>query len=189
MNDADDSPNMIDVICNTTKDSIDIVQLREDENELVSINNRFPTDGIIDITDAEVLAGLSMRGITICDYWIPILMVALGDLNSQKNKAKNEAYVNAKSASGERLTADLRKHISEIDPVYNDLCLKYDRIKSLIRHFEDKRDSFKTFHLFMKDKQKAYNSLGGRHINGEIPQKSNSRMFSSSISANGEEDF
>jgi len=193
MNDNQDNDssnvNMIDLLLNITKDGIDMAKLRKDEDELNSINKEFPEDGLINIANAERLAGLSMRGITICDYWIPILMVILGSLNSLRNKAKNEAYVNAKAPNGDRVTADLRKHMSEIDPEYNQLSLQYERIKSIIKHFEDKRDAFKTFHFFMKDQQKAYGYLPGRHITGEgenaIKQKKN--IFTSHNV--GEEDF
>lgn len=159
--------NMINVLLTVDNETVDIEKLKKDQEELNQIGDEFPHDGIVDISQMERLAGLSMRGISICDYWVPVIMVIIGDLNSKRNKAKNEAYINAEEPKSGKLTADLRKCISEADPEYVSLCMIHDRMKAVLRHFEDKRDSFKTFHFFMKDQQKAYGYQGGRHINGE----------------------
>lgn len=185
--------NMIELLLTVDNETVDINKLKKDQNELEEISNEFPNDGVVDISQMERLAGLSMRGISICDYWVPVLMVIIGEVNSKRNKAKNDAYINAEEPKSGKLTADLRKCISEADPEYIKLCVVHDRMKAILRHFEDKRDSFKTFHFFMKDQQKAYGYQGGRHINGEelefkLPKRKQQVLVGSNNSS-GEEDF
>ena len=187
------SENMIDLLLTVDNETVDIDKLKKDQDELEEIANEFPNDGIVDISQMERLAGLSMRGISICDYWVPVLMVIIGEVNSKRNKSKNDAYINAEEPKSGKLTADLRKCISEADPEYVKFCVVHDRMKAILRHFEDKRDSFKTFHFFMKDQQKAYGYQGGRHINGEelefkLPKRKQQILVESNNSS-GEEEF
>jgi hypothetical protein len=182
------STNMIDILLTVSNDTVDINQMKNDDDELHKISQEFPNDGVVDISQMERLAGLSMRGIAICDYWAPIIIVIMGEVNANRNKARNLAYINATDSNGGKLTAEMRKCISESDSDYVRLCVIYDRMKAILRHFEDKRDSFKTFHFFMKDQQKAYGYQSGRHINGEELEYKKQIAISKS-SYNGEEDF
>jgi len=158
---------MIDTILSVTHDTIDIDKLKSDETLIDEIALNFPKDGLVNLADLEKLAGTSMYGINICDYWVPILMVIIGDLESKKNKAKSKAYIEAESNNNSKLTAELRKAYSEIDPTYLKISSDLERVKAIKKFFEDKRDSFKTFHFFMKDQQKVYINNGGRNINGD----------------------
>ena len=190
---------MIEELFTVNFDSIDIDKLKRDEKDLDKISLQFPKDGVVDMSQLERLAGLSMYGITICDYWVPMLMVVVGDLTSKKNTAKNDAYINVNEPKTGKLTADLRKAISEIDPDYLKYSSSLERVKALLRYFEEKRDSFKTFHFFMKDQQKAYLHNGGRNISGEnldfdgtpkvYPKKEKRQVGIEKISYSSEEDF
>jgi len=160
------SENIIEVLMSVDIDSLDVDKLTKDTNEMAKISNEFPDDGIVDITDTERLAGLSMRGMTICDYWIPVIMVIFGEIESKRDIRKAKAYLDAKEP-GEKMTAEARKQVAEADKEYNDAKMLSVRYKSILEHFKKKWSSFEKFHHWMKDIQKTYDYKGGRHINGE----------------------
>ncbi|HUU87201.1 MAG TPA: hypothetical protein VMX17_05535 [Candidatus Glassbacteria bacterium] len=147
-------------------DSLDDVKLKKDTNEMLNISDELPEDGIIDIGDTERLAGLSMRGMTICDYWVPVMMVIVGEAESKRDIKKAKAYLGATSDGG-KMTAEARKQFAEADDDYNKARLAAVRFKSVLEHFKKKWSSFEKFHHWMKDIQRTYDYKGGRHISGE----------------------
>jgi len=159
--------NIIEVLMSVDINSLDDIKLKKDTNEMLNVSNELPEDGIIDIGDTERLAGLSMRGMTICDYWIPVMMVIVGEAESKRDIKKAKAYLNAKGGDGEKMTAEAKKQVAEADQDYNTARLAAVRFKSVLEHFKKKWSSFEKFHHWMKDIQRTYDYNGGRHISGE----------------------
>jgi hypothetical protein len=159
--------NIIDVLMSVDIDSLDDVKLKKDTNEMLNVSNELPEDGIIDIGDTERLAGLSMRGMTICDYWIPVMMVIVGESESKRDIKKAKAYLGATPDDGGKMTAEARKQFAEADDNYNEARLAAVRFKSVLEHFKKRWSSFEKFHHWMKDIQRTYDYKGGRHIGGD----------------------
>jgi len=159
--------NIIDVLMSVDIDTLDDIKLKKDTNEMLNISDELPEDGIIDIGETERLAGLSMRGIAICDYWIPVMMVIVGEAESKRDIKKAKAYLGATSEDGIKMTAEAKKQVAEADDDYNKARLSAVRFKSVLEHFKKKWSSFEKFHHWMKDIQRTYEYKGGRHISGE----------------------
>lgn len=157
--------NIIETLMSVDIDGLDNDKLKIDTNEMKKISNEFPDDGIVDITDTERLAGLSMRGMSICDYWIPIMMVIVGEAEATRDKKRAQAYLNA--GSGTKMTAEAKKQSAEADDDYIDARMDAVRYKSILEFFKKKWSSFEKFHHWMKDVQRTYDYKGGRHISGE----------------------
>ena len=181
-----DGQSMIDVLMNIGIDTLDGDKLRVDEAEFQKISNEFPDDGLVDIAQYERMAGLAMRGIAICDYWVPILMVIIGELESKRDIAKAKAYVDAEEPKYGKLTADVRKQMSEANEEYNRVRILTERIRAIKVMFEKKSHSFTKFHVFMKDQQKLYSYKGGREISGDTLKFSSEKPDKKT---NGEENW
>lgn len=157
-----------ETIMSVCVDTLDVSKMKADMQEMERISDEFPADAIVDIGDTERLAGLSMRGMSICDYWIPILMVIAGEIESKRDLVEAKAYLDAESSNG-RLTADVRKFAAKADDEYNKLKMLAVRYKSMLESFRKKWTSFEKFHHWMKEVQRSYDYKGGRHINGDEP--------------------
>lgn len=175
--------NFVEMLLKLNISNHDAIKLQSDIEELDKINNEMPKDGVIDISEAERLAGLCMRGISICDYWIPQFMVFIGELESRRDKAFANAYIEAEGPKVGRLTADVRKQIAEGDDEYNNYKMLVVRYKASKESFSRKSDSLMKFHFFLKDQQKRYDYNGGRHISGE------GQTFKKDKGTTGEQDW
>jgi len=188
---SENDKSMIDVLMSIGIDTLDDTKLKTDEAELRRIADEFPEDGLVDIAQYERMAGLCMRGISICDYWVPILMVLVGEVEAKRDRAKAKAYTEAEEPRAGRLTADVRKMMSEGDDEYNRLRMLAERLNAIKTLFDRKSHSFTKFHVFMKDQQKNYLYKGGREISGESLEfhKGNNNTSPPKKSTNGQEDW
>lgn len=128
----------------------------KERKELDDIANSLPDDGVLDKNDLLRLSRLCIRGMNICDSWLPKLHVLMTLCEVEKDKARAMAYVNAKGKENEKLTAELRKAISEINEEYNNKKIIAEKIKGAKLFHEKKRDTLKTSYFFFRDQLCSY---------------------------------
>jgi hypothetical protein len=167
---ASTKQNSINTLLTVTIDTLDQVKLQGDTDNLDKIENEFPHDMVVDVGDAERLSGLALRGISICDYWVPVLTVLIAELEIISAQARAKAFIDAEAPKNGKLTADVRKQIAEADPQYTKCRQNVARYEAIQERLKLKSRTFEKVHYSMKDQQKAYNSpIAGRHISGEEP--------------------
>ncbi len=138
-----------------------------DMAELDKIYNSYPKDNVLELDDCTKMQMFSMRGMNICDDWIPIMHVAVSVVESNRDKAKAKAYINAESDS--KMTAEFRKAYSECDEEYNRLKILAEKIKATKIFLEKKRDSFKTAYYFFRDQFNSSTTSGKNNSGESLP--------------------
>jgi hypothetical protein len=128
----------------------------KERKEIEKISNSLPSDSILDISTINRLMRLIVRGLNICDDWIPKLHVILSYKEIERDKNKANAYINA-DLSDKKLTVELRKNLSEIDEKYIEAKLIAEKIKASKMFYEKKRETLKSAYFMFKLQVDSYN--------------------------------
>lgn len=128
----------------------------KDREELEKIANSLPADGILVQEDCVKLLRLCVRGMNICDNWIPKLHVLMSLYEVKRDQARAEAYLNVSSPKDVRLTVEMRKASAEANEEYNNMKLMVERIKSSKTFHEKKKDTLKAAYFMFKDQMTSY---------------------------------
>jgi len=137
-------------------DDFDTDSYLKDREELEKIANSLPADGILVQEDCVKLLRLCVRGMNICDNWIPKLHVLMTLYEVKRDQARAEAYLKASSPTEYKLTVEMRKASAEIDKEYNNMKLMVERIKSSKTFHEKKKDTLKAAYFMFKDQIASY---------------------------------
>ena len=128
----------------------------KDRDELEKIANSLPDDGVLDQEDCAKLLRLCIRGMNICDYWLPKLHVLMTLYEVERDQIRADAYLNATGPSEIRLTVEMRKAAAEANGDYNKMKLMVERIKSSKMFHEKKKDTLKSAYFMFKDQLNSY---------------------------------
>jgi hypothetical protein len=128
----------------------------KDRLELEKIANSLPSDGVLDYDNCLKLLRLSIRGLNICDEWIPKLHIITTLYEVERDKARADAYINAKLPKEGRITVEMRKASSEVDEEYNKMKLMVEKVKSTKLFHEKKRDTLKAAYFMFRDQLLSY---------------------------------
>lgn len=131
--------------------------LKSDLDELEKISKSIPKDNVLSQEDCKKLQRMCIRGMNICDDWIPRLHILISEQESERDLAKNKAYVNAKTEDGGKITAEMRKAISELDENYLEIKTGVEKLKGMKFFFEKRRDTLKSSIYVFKDQISSYN--------------------------------
>jgi hypothetical protein len=137
----------------------------KERKEIEKISNALPSDSILDVSTIHRLMRLIIRGLNICDNWIPKLHVILSYKEIERDRDKANAYINA-DLENKKLTVELRKNLSEVDEQYIENKLIVEKIKASKLFFERKRDTFKTSYFMLKAQLDTY-SISDKSNSGE----------------------
>ncbi len=141
----------------------------EERMELQTIADSLPKDGVLDINDIQRLQRLCIRGMNICDDWIPRLHVLMTVFEVKRDVAKALAYTNAKPPENSKLiklTIDAKKAIAERDEDFNKLKVTVEQIKGSKIFHEKKKDTLKSAYYMFRDQLVSYN-LSDKGNSGE----------------------
>jgi len=127
----------------------------KDRDELEKIANSLPQDGVLDQNDCVKLLRLCIRGMNICDFWLPKLHVLMTLYEVKRDQARADAYLNA-SPKEIKMTVEMRKASAEVDDEYNKMKLMVERIKSSKVFHEKKKDTLKSAYFMFKDQLTSY---------------------------------
>ncbi len=136
--------------------SIESDTFKSDVEELDFISKAIPKDNILSQENCKKLQRLCIRGMNICDNWVPRLHIIISEQESERDKAKNLAYVNAKLEDTVKLTAEMRKAISELDENYNSIKNSIEKLKGMKFFFEKRRDTLKSSIYVFKEQMSSY---------------------------------
>jgi hypothetical protein len=136
--------------------SIESETFQSDVEELEVISKAIPKDNILSQETCKKLQRLCIRGMNICDNWVPRLHIIISEQESERDKAKNIAYVNAKLEDNVKLTAEMRKAISELDATYNEIKNSIEKLKGMKFFFEKRRDTLKSSIYVFKEQMSSY---------------------------------
>jgi len=140
----------------TSVDDFDSESYLKDREELEKIANSLPADGVLVQEDCVKLLRLCIRGMNICDYWLPKLHVLMSLYEVKRDQARADAYLNASSPKEGRLTVEMRKASAEANEEYNKMKLMVERIKSSKTFHEKKKDTLKAAYFMFKDQIASY---------------------------------
>lgn len=147
--------NILKVIDEHELNAVNSSKLSLDLKELNSISNSLPQDNILSADDCLNLERLCLRGMNICDFWLPIIHIVMSENEVLRDSVKSKAYIDAKAGDG-RLTAEMRKAYSEADDEYNKQRIIVEKVKAMKSLFEKKRDTFKSAIFVFKDQFNSY---------------------------------
>jgi len=134
--------------------SIDNARLAADLKELNVISDALPKDNVYSMDDCLRLERLCIRGMNICDYWVPIVHIITSEKESERDIIKNNCYITA--GKGEKCTAEMRKAIAESNADYNNVKNLVERVKALKLFFDKKRETFRSAIFVFKDQLASY---------------------------------
>jgi hypothetical protein len=153
--------------------SVDYIRLKNDHKELEHIADSIPKSNILSQESCLKLERYCIRGMNICDYWLPIIHIMISEQEIIRDQLKNKAYIDAKVDDG-KLTLDLRKAIAEVDESYNNARLLVERGKSYKSFFQTKRETLKSSIFMLKDQLSSYKhsdkDSGGEELSYEVPK-------------------
>ena len=144
----DDNENLLDInldidFSKENVKSFDYEKFTSEKEELDEILNYLPKDNIFLDYDYEVLEAKTLRGWQLCIQWLPILNAVLSVVQIQRDKAKNNAYINAENKESKKMTAELRKAYSEIDEEFLRLKKLGEMVKSSMLFLENQKEYLK----------------------------------------------
>jgi len=127
-----------------------------DRDELEKIANSLPFDGVLDQQDCMRLLRLCIRGMNICDFWLPKLHVLMSLYEVKRDQARADAYLNVDVPKEVKMTVEMRKASAEADETYSKMKLMVERIKSSKLFHERKKDTLKSAYFMFKDQLNSY---------------------------------
>ncbi len=136
----------------------------KERKEIEKISKSLPTDGILDVSTINKLMRFVIRGMNICDDWIPKLHIILSSKEIERDLNRSKAYINI--GEDKKLTVELRKCLSEVDEKYNEAKLMAEKIKASKTFFERKRETLKTSFFMLKSQLDSY-SISDKGNSGE----------------------
>lgn len=151
----DNTKKFMEVIDQHGLSAIDNDKLSMDLKELTLISDSLPKDNVFSSDNCLKLERQCIRGMNICDYWTPIIHIVMSEQESERDSARNKAYINA-GKDGNKMTAEMRKACSETDEEYLKLKIVTEKIKGIKLFFEKKRDTFKSAIFIFRDQLSAY---------------------------------
>jgi hypothetical protein len=160
-----DNTKFLKVIDDAGLTAIDNDKLAADLKELTAISNSLPKDNVFSSENCLQLERQCIRGMNICDYWTPIVHIVMSEQESDRDMARNKAYLNA-GQDGTKMTAEMRKAYSESDENFNKLKILAEKIKGIKLFFEKKRDTFKSAIFVFRDQLSSY-KLSDKGNSGE----------------------
>lgn len=140
---------------------VENARLQSDRNELEQISNALPRDGVLSTVDCIKLEWKILRGMNICDFWIPKIHIMTSEKESERDKIRNNAYANASSKDSHKLTVEMRKVISELDENLEKAKIEVEKLKAIKLFLEKKRDSFKSALFIFKEQIQSFRSSDG----------------------------
>lgn len=167
----------IEVIDQAGLSVIDNEKLSLDLKELDNISNSLPKDNVFSSENCLKLERQCIRGMNICDYWTPIIHIVMSEQESERDSAKNRAYINA-GKDGSKMTAEMRKAYSETDEEFNKLKILTEKIKGIKLFFEKKRDTFKSAIFIFRDQLSAYKISDKGNFGESLSYEENKRNVS-----------
>lgn len=160
-------------------DEFDTESYLKDRSELEKIANSLPADGVLDQQDCVKLLRLCIRGMTICDDWLPKLHVLMTLYEVKRDQARADAYLKAKAPDSGRMTVEMRKASAEVDDEYNKMKLMVERLKGSKLFHEKKRDTLKAAYFMFKEQLISY-KISDKGNSGEsleyIEEKKNGKV-------------
>jgi len=127
-----------------------------EREELQEIANSLPDDGVLDVNNVIRLQRLCIRGMNICDDWIPRLHVLMTVYEVKRDRARSTAYSEAKTSEGAKLTVEGRKAVAEGDETFNEMKLMVERIKGSKIFHEKKKETLKSAYYMFRDQLVSY---------------------------------
>lgn len=137
----------------------------KERKEIEKISKSLPTDGVLDVSSINKLMRFVIRGMNICDDWIPKLHIILSSKEIERDFNRSNAYINTGSED-KKLTVELRKCLSEVDVKYNESKLMVEKIKASKMFFERKRETLKTSFFVLRCQLDSY-SISDKGNSGE----------------------
>ena len=168
-----DKANFTKVIEDAGLSVIDNDKLISDLKELNEISDAIPKDNVFSVDDCIKLERLCIRGMNICDYWAPIIHIVMMENDSNSEKARNKAYINAGKDLEGKCTEGMRKAISESDDEYIKLKVVVEKLKGTKLFFDKKRETFKSAIFVFRDQMSSYKVSDKGNSGDNLSNRSN----------------
>ncbi len=150
----------------------------KDREEPEKIADSLPSDGVLSEGDCIKLQRLSIRGMNICDFWLPKLHVLMTLYEVKRDQAHANAYLNASTSKEFKMTVEMRKASAEVDQEYSNMKLMVERIKSAKVFHEKKKETLKAAYFMFRDQMSSYKTSdrGNTGESLEFVGKSNGKV-------------
>jgi hypothetical protein len=137
--------------------------LNLDTSEIRELSNLLPSDGQIDINQAEILATRFLRGADVCGELMAVVTCHVSKLETAKKKAYSEAALSKATAAGIK-TDKSRCLFADSDSDYIEACNRYSEASAMLKWVGSKYDSFVRCHYNAKkllDRQYSHEQASG----------------------------
>lgn len=121
-----------------------------DTSEIRNLSNSMPSDGNIDVNNAEVLATKYLRGADLCGELVAVATAYVSRTKDAKQKAYNQAFL-VKSAANKNIKTDkMRIAFAELDEDYQAACEEYNKAVAFSKWVDSKYSSFTKAHYLCR---------------------------------------
>ena len=160
-------------------DDFDQEKYLNEREELQVIADSLPNDGVLDIGNLQKLQRLCIRGMNVCDDWLPRLHVLMTIYEVRRDQYRSAAYINATSPDGGKLTVESRKAAAEGDAEFNKMKIMVEKIKSSKMFHEKKKDTLKAAYYMFRDQLLSYKMSdkgnSGENLEYDVADKTNGK--------------
>jgi hypothetical protein len=128
---------------------VDFDPLNIDTREIQELSASLPSNGQIDINQAEILAVRFLRGADVCGDLLSIATCHLSKCETEKKRAYSQAALVKASASGHK-TDKAKAWFAECDQDYIDAANKHSEALAFVKLIASKHESFIRAHYSAK---------------------------------------
>ena len=140
-----------------------------DTNEIRALSESIPSNGELDINQAEIMATKFLRGADLCGELLAIATCNVSKLETSKKKAYSEAALSKASAAGIK-TDKSRCLYAEGDSDYIEACNRYSEALAFVKWVDSKYNSFIRAHYTAKkmlDRYYSHEQASGFNVSTE----------------------